>query len=126
MALDELGQRLGDVRRLDDDAGVREQDSGLGVPLAAEPRSTGGSPSVSARYGSGAIPIPPPTRSGRSTSSRKPFPSGPKTWRCVARLDLAERPRAGPDRLEQEAELPGRGQAEAHRPRQERVPAPRA
>src|ERR1051325_5847881 len=43
-----------------------------------KPSTAGGAPSFSERYGSGAIPIPPPTRSGRSTSSRKPFPSGPR------------------------------------------------
>src|SRR5436190_5808206 len=32
-----------------------------------------------ARYGRGAMPMPPPTRSGRSTSRRKPFPRGPST-----------------------------------------------
>src|SRR5579862_1666616 len=45
-----------------------------------KPRTTGTSPISCRRYGSGAMPMPPPTRSGRSTSSRNPFPSGPKTW----------------------------------------------
>src|SRR5262245_4353749 len=44
-----------------------------------KPSTAGGPPSASERYGSGAIPIPPPTSSGRSTSRRKPFPSGPRT-----------------------------------------------
>ena len=39
--------------------------------------TAGGKRSASARYGSGAMPTPPPTRSGRSTSSWNPWPSGP-------------------------------------------------
>src|SRR5439155_23189811 len=46
-----------------------------------KPRSAGGLPSASERNGSGAIPIPPPTSNGRSTSSRKPTPRGPSTRR---------------------------------------------
>ena len=42
------------------------------------PSTAGGCSSASERYGSGAMPIPPPTRSGRATSSRKPLPSGPR------------------------------------------------
>ena len=44
-----------------------------------KPRIAGAPPSRCERYGSGAIPIPPPTSSGRGTSSRNPLPSGPKT-----------------------------------------------
>src|SRR5688572_12254009 len=44
-----------------------------------KPRTAGGRPSRSERYGNGAAPMPPPTRSGRATSRRKPLPSGPST-----------------------------------------------
>src|SRR5205823_392545 len=59
--------------------------SALGTSAAAsacqavrKPSTAGGLASRSERYGSGAMPIPPPTSSGRSTSSRKPLPSGPR------------------------------------------------
>ena len=65
------------------------------------------------------MPMPPPTSSGRSTSSRKPLPSGPKTWIALARLERAERLRPRADRLEEERELAGRREAERERARQE-------
>src|SRR5581483_10658902 len=44
-----------------------------------KPRTAGGRRSRSDRYGSGAIPTPPPPRSGFATPRRKPRPSGPNT-----------------------------------------------
>src|SRR5438034_673859 len=44
-----------------------------------KPSTAGGRSSASERYGSGAMPMPPPTSRGLPTSRRKPLPSGPKT-----------------------------------------------
>ena len=71
------------------------------------PSTAGGAPSASERYGSGAMPIPPPTSSGRATSSRKPFPSGPNTSISSPALECASARVPGPDRVDQERELPG-------------------
>ena len=84
-----------------------------------KPSTAGGPPSCSERYGSGAMPMPPPTSSGRSTSSRKPLPSGPRTWSSSPGSSARERPRSRADRVDQERELAGRREAEAHRPRQQ-------
>ena len=90
------GQELGDVDRLDADLGVRDERRGLGVPLGAEAEDRRRAAERSERYGSGAIPIPPPTSSGRSTSSSKPLPSGPSTCSSSPRSSAAQRPRPGP------------------------------
>ncbi len=82
------------------------------------PRIAGGSPSASARYGIGAIPIPPATSSGRSTSRSKPFPSGPRTRMRSPVRECAQRTRPRADRVDEERELTGRRLAQAHRPRE--------
>ena len=76
--LEPVPERLGDEH-----AGrSRPRRSGRAMPPRHATRSGSrappeAAPSFCERYGSGAIPMPPPTSSGRSTSSRKPLPSGP-------------------------------------------------
>ncbi len=60
--------------------------SAFGTSVAAsawcavrKPRTARGLPRHSERYGNGATPMPPPTRSGRATERSKPLPSGPVT-----------------------------------------------
>src|SRR5581483_5856319 len=81
-----------------------------------KPRTTGGRPIRSARYGSGAIPIPPPTRSGRSTSRRKPFPRGPSTWMRSPRASAQSASVPGPTASTRNASSPvGARQSESAR-----------
>ena len=84
-----------------------------------KPSTAGGKRSGSARYGSGAMPMPPPTSSGRSTSRRKPFPSGPKTWIASPGSSSASASRPRADRIDQECELSRRCEAERERARQQ-------
>ena len=64
-------------------------------------------PSVSCRIASGAIPTPPPTSSARrSVGGRaEAAPERPERPQPLARPQLAQPPRAGPDVLEQEVRL---------------------
>ena len=80
-----------------------------------KPRIAGGPPSCCERYGNGATPMPPPTRSGRSDVQPKAVSEWPEDVDLLARLDRCEGSRARPDRLEQERELARRRLAKAHR-----------
>ncbi len=75
------------------------------MPLAAEAEQGRGPPSRSARYGSGAIPMPPPTSSGCSTERSKPWPSGPSTWIASPAARPASARVPGPIGVDEEAEL---------------------
>ena len=114
-----VGQQLGHEPWLDHDLRVREERRRVRVLGRPEPEHDRWISERLGRYGNGAIPIPPPTSSGRATSRSKPFPSGPKTWSCNARLERAQSACTRPDRVDEEGELARRRQAEAHRPRQE-------
>ena len=83
-----------------------------------KPSTAGGRSSASERYGSGAIPIPPPTSSGRGDVEAEAVAERAEDGDLVAGLERGERARAGPDRVDQERELAARREAERHRPRQ--------
>ena len=119
--------RLGDVRRLDHDLGVRDERRRLGVPAAAEAEHAPAARRAAAeRYGSGAMPIPPPTRSGRSTSSRKPLPSGPSTSDPSPASSSASARVPGPIGSRRNASSPARREAERSSAAAARARAPRA
>ena len=102
------------------DLGVRHERGRLGVPLASGSRGPPAAPpSRCEGTGSGAIPIPPPTSSGRSTSRPEAVAERAEDVDRVAGLERGERARPGPDRVDQERELARRREAEAHRPRQQ-------
>src|SRR5918996_4603674 len=88
--------------------------SALGTSAAAcawravrNPSSAGGHPSRPERYGNGATPIPPPTRSGRSTLRQKPLPSGPSTASRSPRSAAARARVPGPTGSMRKASSPG-------------------
>ncbi len=62
--------------------------------------------------------MPPPTRSGRSTSSRKAVAERAEDVDALAGLQRAERLGPWADRFEQERELAGRREAQRERARQ--------
>src|SRR2546423_10331180 len=64
------------------------------------------------------MPMPPPTSTGRSTSSRNPWPSGPKTWTASPRPSLQSDSVPGPTGSIRKASSPaGARQSESARGR---------
>ena len=111
--------RLGDVRRLEHDLCVRDERRRLGVPRAAEAEHRRRARRATRRDTETARRRCRRRRAAGSSTRRKPFPSGPSTRDLVAGPRGAERARARADRVDQEAELALRREAERHRPRQQ-------
>ena len=110
---------LGHVRRLDHDLGVRHELARLGVPRAAEAEHRRRIPKPLGEVRQRGDPDP-------AADEQRPLDVEPEAvaeWAedrdPVSGLERAERARAGPDRVDQEAELVAGREREAHRPRQQ-------
>ena len=112
--------QLGDEHRLDDDLGVRDERRRLGVHVAAEAehrrRAAERLREVRQRRDADAAADEQRPRRRRGGSRCR---AGRRRAISSPRLERAERPRARADRVDQERELAGRREAEAHRPRQQ-------
>ena len=112
-----LLERLGHERRVDHHLAFGTSPlPPHGRAFEAEKRRWAAEPLRQVR--NGAMPMPPPTSSGRSTLRQNPLLSGPRTGQPLAAGGVDERACPWPDGVDQEAELAGPREAETHRARQ--------
>ena len=104
---------------LDDDLGVRDEHRRLGVPLGAEAEHRRGRAEALREVGQRRDPDPAADEERPLDVQAKAVPERPEDVDRLSRLERRERPRPRPDRIDEEGELRGRGEAEAHRPRQQ-------
>src|SRR5215212_7770950 len=107
------------VARLEDDLSIGHERGRLGVPGAAEAEYGGRAPEPLREIGKRCDADP-------AADEQRPLHLEPEAVaeraenaEPVAGLERAERARSGADRVDQEGELAGRREADAHRPRQQ-------
>ncbi len=110
--------RLGDVGRLEHDLRVGHERSRLGVPGGAEAEHRRRAAEALREVWKGRDADPAPDEQRTLDIEPESLAERAENPEPVAGREVAERARARADRIDQEPELPGRCEADAHRSRQ--------